>query len=67
MGATLLCRLIVPPFHPTLQPTTELLEQHYADLASKGFFAGLIKYMSSGPVVCMVRARHTFPLYGPLP
>jgi nucleoside-diphosphate kinase len=26
----------------------------YADLAGKGFFAGLIKYMSSGPVVGMV-------------
>merc|ERR1711934_476205 len=32
----------------------DLLEKHYADLASKGFFAGLIQYMSSGPVVCMV-------------
>lgn len=36
------------------QPTEELLKQHYADLAGKGFFAGLVKYMSSGPVVCMV-------------
>ncbi len=31
-----------------------LLEQHYADLSSKGFFAGLINYMASGPVCCMV-------------
>jgi len=31
------------------------LEKHYADLAGKGFFAGLIKYMNSGPVVAMVR------------
>ena len=30
------------------------LEQHYADLAGKGFFAGLIEYMTSGPVVAMV-------------
>ena len=31
-----------------------MLEQHYADLSSKGFFKGLIEYMSSGPVCCMV-------------
>uniref|UniRef100_H2ZBH3 Nucleoside diphosphate kinase n=1 Tax=Ciona savignyi TaxID=51511 RepID=H2ZBH3_CIOSA len=30
------------------------LEEHYADLSSKGFFAGLVKYMGSGPVVAMV-------------
>ena len=35
-------------------PTREHLERHYADLSSKGFFAGLINYMSSGPVCCMV-------------
>ncbi|KAF5324736.1 hypothetical protein D9611_004309 [Ephemerocybe angulata] len=34
--------------------TPEHLEKHYADLAGKGFFAGLIKYMASGPVVGMV-------------
>jgi len=32
----------------------ELLQKHYADLSSKPFFAGLIKYMRSGPVVPMV-------------
>ena len=32
----------------------DLLKQHYADLSSKGFFPGLIKYMHSGPVVPMV-------------
>jgi len=37
-----------------ISPTKELLEQHYADLSSKGFFAGLIEYMNSGPVCCMV-------------
>ena len=31
-----------------------MLEEHYKDLKGKGFFAGLIKYMSSGPVVAMV-------------
>ena len=30
-------------------PSKDLLEQHYADLSSKGFFKGLIEYMSSGP------------------
>ena len=35
-------------------PTREHLEAHYADLSSKGFFAGLINYMSSGPVCAMV-------------
>lgn len=36
------------------QPGKAHLEQHYADLSSKGFFAGLIEYMNSGPVVAMV-------------
>jgi len=31
-----------------------LLKQHYADLSSKPFFPGLVKYMNSGPVVPMV-------------
>ena len=30
------------------------MEQHYADLSSKGFFAGLVQYMCSGPVCAMV-------------
>ena len=29
-------------------------EKHYADLSSKGFFAGLVSYASSGPVCAMV-------------
>lgn len=36
------------------QATEELLKKHYADLSSKPFFPGLVKYMSSGPVVPMV-------------
>ena len=35
-------------------PPRAHLEAHYADLAGKGFFAGLIDYMCSGPVCCMV-------------
>jgi len=35
-------------------PGKEHLEKHYADLAGRGFFAGLINYMNSGPVVGMV-------------
>ncbi|CAD6884322.1 unnamed protein product [Tilletia controversa] len=34
--------------------SVEHLEEHYADLKGKGFFNGLIKYMSSGPVLAMV-------------
>merc|ERR1712054_523163 len=30
------------------------MEKHYADLKDKKFFPGLIEYMTSGPVVCMV-------------
>ena len=37
-----------------VQPTQELLEEHYKDLKGKGFFPGLIAYMKSGPVVAMV-------------
>uniref|UniRef100_K3X7K4 Nucleoside diphosphate kinase n=1 Tax=Globisporangium ultimum (strain ATCC 200006 / CBS 805.95 / DAOM BR144) TaxID=431595 RepID=K3X7K4_GLOUD len=36
------------------RPSREHLEQHYADLAGKPFFPGLINYMSSGPVTAMV-------------
>ncbi|XP_034947211.1 nucleoside diphosphate kinase [Chelonus insularis] len=32
----------------------DLLKEHYADLSSRPFFPGLVKYMSSGPVVPMV-------------
>lgn len=31
-----------------------LLEKHYEDLKDKKFFPGLVKYMSSGPVIPMV-------------
>merc|ERR1712119_124477 len=30
------------------------MEKHYADLATKKFFPGLVEYMCSGPVVAMV-------------
>nr|CAD7412403.1 unnamed protein product [Timema poppensis] len=36
------------------QPSEELLKKHYADLSARPFFNGLVKYMSSGPVVPMV-------------
>jgi nucleoside-diphosphate kinase len=35
-------------------PSEDLLKEHYKDLSSKPFFGGLVKYMASGPVVCMV-------------
>eukprot|EP01018_Ginkgo_biloba_P013713 Gb_39570 [translate_table: standard] len=35
------------------QCPTELAEEHYRDLKSKPFFPKLVKYITSGPVVCM--------------
>lgn len=35
-------------------PSEELLKNHYSDLSEKPFFPKLVKYMLSGPVVCMV-------------
>eukprot|EP00891_Asterochloris_glomerata_P009229 jgi/Astpho2/9229/Aster-07186 len=32
----------------------ELAEEHYVDLKSKPFYAGLVEYICSGPVVAMV-------------
>ncbi|XP_077302775.1 nucleoside diphosphate kinase [Arctopsyche grandis] len=37
-----------------LWPSEQLLQQHYSDLSARPFFPGLVKYMSSGPVVPMV-------------
>ena len=36
------------------QANEDLLKKHYADLSAKPFFPGLVKYMGSGPVACMV-------------
>ena len=38
----------------SVKASKELLEQHYEELKDKKFFPGLVKYMSSGPVVPMV-------------
>ncbi|MBY8978511.1 nucleoside-diphosphate kinase, partial [Rhodobacteraceae bacterium NNCM2] len=35
-------------------PGKDHLEQHYADLSDKPFFAGLVNYMNSGPICAMV-------------
>merc|ERR1711973_548960 len=37
-----------------MQASEDHLKNHYADLSSKPFFGGLVKYMASGPVVAMV-------------
>ncbi|KAG2196099.1 hypothetical protein INT46_005770 [Mucor plumbeus] len=38
-----------------LAPSKELAEKHYEDLKERPFFAGLVKYMTSGtPVIAMV-------------
>lgn len=34
-------------------PTLKMAEDHYADLSKKGFYPGLCKFFSSGPIVCM--------------
>lgn len=39
----------------SVQASLDLLHEHYSALASKPFFADLCAYMSSGPVVPMVR------------
>ncbi|CAN6613145.1 nucleoside diphosphate kinase [Trichomonascus vanleenenianus] len=36
------------------QPSESLLREHYADLQAKPFFPGLLKYMTSGPVLATV-------------
>jgi len=37
-----------------LQPTLELAESHYAVHKERPFFAGLVDFITSGPVVAMV-------------
>merc|ERR1712226_1838190 len=37
-----------------MQASEDHLKKHYADLSDKPFFAGLVKYMASGPVLAMV-------------
>ncbi len=37
-----------------LQLTRAMAEEHYAEHQGKGFFAGLIEYITSGPVIAMV-------------
>ncbi|CDF35947.1 nucleoside-diphosphate kinase [Chondrus crispus] len=38
----------------TLVPSRQLAETHYASLSSKPFFAGLVDFITSGPVCAMV-------------
>ena len=37
-----------------ISPTKEVLEEHYSEHKNKDFFDGLITFMLTGPVVCMV-------------
>ena len=37
-----------------MQPSQQILQEHYKDLSEKAFFPGLIAYMLSGPVLCTV-------------
>ena len=34
-------------------PSEAMAKEHYADLSKKPFFPGLVKFFSSGPIVCM--------------
>lgn len=38
------------------RPSKELAEEHYKDLSAKPFFKDLVEYITSGPVVAMVRS-----------
>uniref|UniRef100_A0A7N5JYW6 Nucleoside diphosphate kinase n=1 Tax=Ailuropoda melanoleuca TaxID=9646 RepID=A0A7N5JYW6_AILME len=41
-----------------MQAPEDLLKEHYIDLKDRPFYPGLVKYMSSGPVVPMVWEGH---------
>ena len=45
-------------------PSRAHFEKHYEDLNGKSFFAGLIDYMTSGPVVAMVWQGFNAPAEG---
>ena len=38
----------------TVNPSKELLEQHYKDLVDKPFFPSLLKYMTSQPITALI-------------
>ncbi len=38
----------------TMQVTDELAEKHYGEHKGKGFYAGLVGHITSGPIVAMV-------------
>jgi len=37
-----------------VHPTKELAEEHYAEHKGKGFFPGLVNFLTSGPIVALV-------------
>ncbi|KAG8145559.1 putative Nucleoside diphosphate kinase protein [Naja naja] len=41
-----------------MQASEELLKEHYNSLRERPFFSRLVKFMSSGPIVAMVRNRY---------
>ena len=45
-----------------MQVSQGLAEEHYAVHKGKGFYDGLIEYITSGPVVACVRERPARPL-----
>lgn len=49
-----LYKLYTEVYSVSFKASEELLKKHYDELKEKKFFPGLVKYMSSGPVVAMV-------------
>lgn len=41
-----------------MQPTEAIVESHYAEHKGKPFYPGLVKFLTSGPVVAMVWEGH---------
>ena len=46
--------LNVNSYFASFKASEQHLKKHYEELKDKKFFPGLVKYMSSGPVVAMV-------------
>lgn len=45
-----------------IEPTEDKLRQHYADKVNEPYFAGLMSYMTEGPIVGIIVAGATNPV-----
>uniref|UniRef100_A0A8C5U6E3 Nucleoside diphosphate kinase n=1 Tax=Malurus cyaneus samueli TaxID=2593467 RepID=A0A8C5U6E3_9PASS len=50
-------KLVAMKLLQVADPGRELVEQHYEQLRQKPFYPALVSYMTSGPVVAMVRGQ----------